>query len=231
MTTTLQNLIDDARVLTRDTAQPYLWSDADWTVYANQAQTDACRRAHLITDTLTDTDGTNALCLYTLAPAAKTITLHGSIIHVRNVVLISTGLPLPEARREDIGALFPQWESAADDVPIVWCQNYQKGKLRFYPGSAAADSVRMTVIRAPMKPMALASPGPQVNLEIDDVYREGMVLGMLARAYRKPGEETMNPQQAASYEALFTREFGEPRSALVEQWQRDHAYADETGAF
>lgn len=171
----LQGLIDAFREVAFDTVQPYLFSDNQLILYANEAQVEACRRARLITDSLTADDGiysTNTftgtdstatvtvtadhpICLHTVTASQASIRLDPRVIFVRRVKIASRELPLQKIRREDLDIAHPGWEDGDPGDVIAYCSNYQKFRIFFETKFPAADTVRLTVIREPLFPMSL----------------------------------------------------------------------------
>lgn len=220
---TLADLIAAAREDADDTAVGSFWSDAVLTRYANQAEQEAARRSRLILDS-----ETAAVCEYPVLANARSITLHAKILFVRTLRLDSDTLPLPRIHVKDLDQRIPDWQTAAVAQPIVYIPNKQPGKLYFYPGFAAADTVRLTVIRLPLAAMAAPTDAP----EIDARLHEYLVHWMLFRMLMKPDEDTKNETLAKSHLALFEQQFGPASSAIDETWiQREHGYDEYEGIF
>lgn len=46
----LAKLIQLAREATQDIAEPYIWSEAEWAEFADDAELEAARRSHILVD-------------------------------------------------------------------------------------------------------------------------------------------------------------------------------------
>jgi len=206
-----------------------LWSFDELKVYANEAENEAAARARLILDIETATDASNAaLCHYSVAKGAYSITLHPKIIFVKRVRVLSLPVPLPRIHFRDLNMLAPEWEDHAEGSVVAYCPNWQKGKLLFYNAFPASDTVRLQVIRRPLVPMI----GPTDSPEIEEQHHMGLVNWMLWRAFDKLDPDTMNKAKAAKYLDLFEQQFGKRSSAVDETWiQREHGYDEFEGLF
>jgi len=88
-----------------DNVLPYLWSDTELLRFLNYAEVQACRRAHLIIDGVTENDwgttgtagtlGQKPLCLLNLLADQATYLLSPKILQVRRCQIKSMTQPLP----------------------------------------------------------------------------------------------------------------------------------------
>lgn len=217
----LSEIIAIARRQAQDVALPYLWSNDDWIDYANEAQREACRRAHLLIDSETE-----EICSFTVASGDFTIDRDPRVIRIRRVKLASKTAPLTSIDYRDLDASNPGWETATGTVEY-WVRNYQSNKVRFYKGFSAADTVTLTVVRLPLEDM-----GVNDEPEIPAVHHRKLVNGMLELAYLKDDEETLNPKKSEAAGLRFARDFGFPQSAKDEAWNEENMdYADGHGEF
>lgn len=257
----LQGLIDGFREIAFDKKLPYLFSDNQLTLYANEAQVEACRRGRLITDSLTVNDGLstvsgtdtvflNPICLHTVTADQRFISLDPRVMFVRRVKLASKPLPLKKIRREDLDMSAPGWEDMDASDTVVWTANYQKFKLFFHTKFPAPDTVRLTVIREPLFPMSLdvvtttaTTSGTDTSTitntalgtdpEIEPRYHFKLIDWMLYRALNnRDVEETYDPDGAKEHLAEFEKLFGPPVSAVDDVWLQERAgYDDYEGEF
>jgi hypothetical protein len=79
---TLGDLHDRFRAKIQDKTEPYQFSESDVTGFFNDAEQEACDRAHLIIDKTTD-----AYCRLALSAYAPTYALNAKVIQVREVYL------------------------------------------------------------------------------------------------------------------------------------------------
>lgn len=210
----LSELRDAYRQDTRDLKKPYLWSDEELDRYANAAVDEACRRAGLIVDSTSeaaqiDVDAGDAF-----------VELHESVIYVRRAKLTSQSNTLvPRVARamdEDV----PGWEDANPAQPRVFVPDWETGKLRFWPPSKTADTLKMTVVRTPLTPMDDDNDVPPIASR----YHLKLIDWMKFLGYSKQDADTYDPKKAALHADLFTAEFGPPIGAIDEHWAAEQYY-------
>lgn len=132
---TLDELRALCRSLADDTVAPYLWSDAEWDQFLNEAEREACIRARLIED-----DSTAAVTRVVITTARRRYPLHPSIIDVLCIEADSQpGRPITAA-----------WE--ADGAELV-----------FADLPLAADTLTLTVKRLPLKEMNSDEKSPEIQ--------------------------------------------------------------------
>lgn len=219
---TLRELIALARRQSFDNGAPLLWTDPEWTDYANEAEREACRRAHLIVDS-----ETADLCTFTLAIGAATIPRDPRVLRVRRILLGSHTRPLSRIDVRDLDICAPGWESQQGLVE-AYVGNYSSGAIRLYRKTSIADTARLTVVRLPLDDMAKDDDEP----EIPTAYHRKLVDHMLELAYQKQDDETRDPKKEADAAARFTASFGPARSAKDEAWaDANFDYNDGYGEF
>jgi hypothetical protein len=213
---TLRDLIDLFRREVDDTVKPYLWSDAEATEYANDAQQEACRRARLIVDSTT-----TAICRVSATAGTALVPLDPRVIFVRRMRAAGS-LPLKRMNMQDMEAFNPWWEDSAADVPLAFIPDHTTGALVLWPKPAEDTTYSLTVIREPLAEMDSDDDQPEIPVRWQRSLRHWMAF----RAYTKPDAEAMDPKKATQALALFEQEFGQKSSALDETWitreQFDH---------
>ena len=85
----LEQLKATARSRADDLQPDYLWSDDEWTEYANDAQQQACRRARLIIDSTT-----TAITQLSMASGDLTASLDERIIFIKRAKISAVSIPL-----------------------------------------------------------------------------------------------------------------------------------------
>jgi hypothetical protein len=219
---TLTELIKAARTRADDLVAPYLWSNAEWTEYANEAEREACRRARLILDSTTA-----EVCNLTMVANTPTYALDKRIIHIRRVKGSWSSIPLQPASVIDLDRGRPGWEDETGD-PQHFIKDMDHKLFRPYPTPSAAGTVKLTVHRIPLVNMEDGDDEP----EILEAYHLGLVHWMLHRAYNKHDTQTYNPKASAEALALFEAEFGKRSSAQEESWIRQqHGYTPDEGVY
>jgi hypothetical protein len=196
---------------TDDQSAPYLWSDAEVTDYANDAQNEACRRARLIRDS-----ATAAVCQYAVAINNPVIALDLRVISVRRVKLASRSQPLTRRYLADMDALTPGWEALTGPV-TDYVADYQTQAIRLFRTPTATDTLNLTVSRLPLADLAANGDVPEIN----PAYHRSLRFWMLYRAYSKRDAETNDPQRAKAALAMFEAEFGPRSPAFEEEWARE----------
>jgi len=219
---TLAELITSARDLTCDSvSQSYLWSDAEWTEYANDGEREACRRARLLIDSTT-----TEVCQITLDATHTTFDLDPRVIFIRRVKLAGQSIPLKRVSYKDLDQNRTGWDEETG-TPLAYIPDLDTNLFRPFPSPIAAGTINMTVVRLP-----LADMGTGGEPEINSRYHSGLVHWMLHRAYAKQDSETLDKKKSAEYLDLFEQEFGKKSSALDETWiQREHGYTEDEGVF
>lgn len=216
----LKELVRKARRRAQDLAEPGLWTPTEWAEYATDAEIDACRRARLIVDTKTED-----ICTIAVAAGEPMYELDQRIIRITRVSLASRNDPLRKIRLDELDACYSGWRTATGYVER-FCLEDTQDWIRFVRIPEVADTATLSVIRTPLKPLVSENDEPEINAR----WHEALVYGMLARAYLKDDTETLSPQKADVFEALFTREFGPRPSAVDEQWTTmRHGFDDNEG--
>jgi hypothetical protein len=218
----LNSLITTAATRADDLVAGKLWSRAEWTEYANDAQDEACRRARLLVDSTT-----TAVCSITLVDATPTYNLHDSIIFVRRVRLLqiadNTALSiLKRCHSNDLDReVGPTWQEEQGQ-PRIWVPDLDGHKFRPYPTPDTGDwKVQLTVTRTALLPAANDTYPMQDGEDLPEIrtrHHLGLVNWMLYRAYSKQDSQCYNPKAAAMFLADFENEFGKKSSAIDETW-------------
>ncbi len=205
----LGEIIAQARRELDDTAAPYLWSDDELQVYANEAEAEAARRARLLIDSTT-----SAITQKALAPGDSTVTLDARIVSVRRAKLASQDRPLARTVMREIDAHLPGWEAAPASVPQAIITDYETGKLRLYPPSAAADTLKLTVIRLPLAEMNDDEDAPEIHAR----FHLKLIHWIKHRAWLKNDPDTYDEKSSEAALKMFEAEFGQRSSAIDETW-------------
>ncbi len=206
----LGQLIGEARSEVDDKVEPYLWTDDDWKAYFNWAESEACRRAHLLIDSTT-----SEICEVAIAAETASYPLDARVVSIRRVKLESQTRPLTQATRDDLDATVYDWENRKG-YPEVFISE-SDGELLLVPKPVSADTGHLTVARLPLNDMTdLDNDSPEIAAR----YHRDLIFGACSRAYLKNDEDTFNIKKSQHYEALFTQKFGPPVSAKAEQMRR-----------
>jgi hypothetical protein len=183
-----------------------LWSLAEWTEYANDAENETCIRANLILDQSTGITSISVLS------GAATHTISELILIVKRAKMSSGTEPLVKTSRRVLDATYPNWEV---DTGVVrsWFPD-ESNKITLYKIPTSSDTLQLMVSRLPLTAMLLANKMSDTP-EIDVQYHEGLLDWMLHRAYSKQDSETLDKGKAKEHLARFEKRFGERPSAAV----------------
>lgn len=227
----LEEMFATAKDLADDPIESGVWTLELATVYANEGEVQACRRGRLIVDSTTVADSdkpAKPLCVHAVTAGTSLITLNKRVIFVRRVKLASNPIPLTPTHLRDMDRIFPGWEDAEAGQPMTYIPNWQQGKLRFHRPFEDDDTVRLTVVRTPLRPMEDEDHEP----EIEERHHLGLVYWMLYRFFSKPDPDTKDKVKASDYLKLFENEFGPASSAVTEQWiAHEQVYDPDAGVF
>lgn len=195
----LSALISRCRIEAQDWRSPFLWDDAEWTEWLNEAESEACIRARLIED--------ESITAEVIAgdPYAD---LPERVFLVSRVILGSRLLAL--ISRHDLDSDSPHgWESEGGD-PVA-C--YRSGdRLRLYPVPISDGEARITAFCTPEREMTDGDDTPSIASRM----HVKLIDWALRCAYLKDDPDTQDVQRSERYEGRFERTFGpRPNEAEV----------------
>lgn len=192
-----------------DTAEPFGWSDDELTAYLNDAQDEACRRARLLIDS-----STAAICSIAITATKTLYALDPRVIFVRRAKLASRSKPLRFSSYLDLDEQCPGWEDRTGTVEIL-VTDFETGKLRTYRTPTGADTLKLTVVRTALAPMATGDDEP----EIAPRFHRSLIEWACYRAYSKQDVDALDAKKAERALAEFEREFGPKSPAIDEIYQ------------
>ena len=205
---TLNDLISAFRNRADDTAEPYLWSDAEVKQYLNDAENEAADRARLILDA-----STAATCQIAAVAGTATYSLHQTILDVRRAK-IGDSNPLLKTSVEELDMEWPEWESAKGEPT---CYVDAEGVIRLVPEPTENGVLSLSVHRLPLESMVLGADAPEIHAR----YHTRLIDWALRCAYLKRDSDTHNSEMAEHYELAFNLSFGIKPDANVQRKQRD----------
>lgn len=209
---TLKEMIGLYRALMRDEQEPYLCSDAQLTVYANQAEREACRRGKLIRDAV------SSMCTVRFKAGDRSVKIDKRILQVIDAdVDFAEVTVLSEAQMK---ALTPGWMRTTNrDRPRVLVHGITTDALHLYPPPSEDGEIHLRVVRLPLDTMSDSGDEPEIRVEA----HEALVEWILYRVYSHQDTEVYNEEKAQLAKANFEAEFGRKTSLRNEQWVRDGA--------
>jgi len=216
-----------------DIVLPYLWDDKELLRYANYAEVQACRRAHLIIDDSTASDqgtaatagtmGQQALCLLPIVANQAIYTLSNKVLQVKRLQLLSMGCALQgPSSYPQVDEIVPDWLGTAGTVtsagtngyPDFWI-NEPGNKIIFVRAPSMNDTAYLSVSRLPLTPFTL-----ETSPEIDERYHINLCDWIAHLAFMKNDSDTLNLNLAKYYEDSFTHEFGPLPDAYSERMRK-----------
>lgn len=205
----LSELITLYREQSFDKAEPYFCSDDLLTIYANEAQAEACRRGELLRDS------SSTLCTIAFVADAESVALDSRVVRV--IQAKSGGSPLSVVNLDMMDSISPDWqENASRGKPSHLVEGLTSGRLFLWPRPAVDGSIKLTVQRLPLDPLANDGDEPEIRSEL----HFGLVEWMLFKAYSREETEMYNDTKAALSLGRFVAEFGRKASGRNEAWQR-----------
>lgn len=213
---TLQELIDLYRAQADDRSRSLggcdddaLASDAVLTIYANEAEAEACRRGQLLRDSY------SAMCTIPFAAGDESVAFAPQIVRILRAAIDSKAIDVFSA--EEMDCFMPGWEfQDRRDAPQRLVTGMSTGRLNLWPRPAAPGVLRLTVQRLPLKPMRDMRDKPEIRPELHPALAEWM----LYRVYSSQDTELYNDAKAALCLRRFEEEFGRKSSGRNEQWVR-----------
>jgi hypothetical protein len=183
-----------------------LWSEAEWTEYANDAENETCIRANLLIDK------TTALTSIAVISGTATYSIDEKILFIKRAKLLSGTEPLVKTSRRVLDAVYPSWEVDSGAVRS-WLPD-GTNTITLYKKPIADDTLSFMVSRLPLAAMALADK-LIVSPEVDSQYHLGLIDYILHRAYSKQDSQTLDLGKAKEHLARFTKRFGERPAASI----------------
>lgn len=210
----LQEMIQLYRAQADDGQPDPLCRDPILTIYANEAQEEACRRAQLLRDS------TSPMCKVAFAAGAESVALAPQVVQVLRAFV--AGQAVEVLNVEEMDCAMPGWQfQERQDVPQRLITGMTTGRLHLWPTPAADGEIRLTVHRLPLKPLRCDIDKPEIRPEL----HKALVEWMLYRAYSTQDTELYNDAKAAVCLRRFEEEFGRKASGRNEEWVRSREVA------
>lgn len=210
---TLKELIDYARRRLDDTKTPFFWSKADLTLWVNEAEQEAARRARLLVDSRSA-----EVCQLSVVAGESYLQLDPRVLYVRRAKLTSQDHYLQKLDVRDLDECRPGWESETSSDIVGWVQNEDSRYIRVYPEPTVADTLNLAVSRLPLQDLAADGDIPEIPPHLHLKLHHWV----LWRAYSSDDADVRDDDKADRNMALFEAEFGRRETAINEQWVREH---------
>lgn len=199
-----------------DEANAHLWSDAELLRFLNDAQREACERAHLLRDA-----STAAVCQVAVVAGTAVYPLSALILRVERAQLRLDALPLSVSSTPEMDARAGNWQSWRGRPRWLVVDSDAGSSTglsgRLCPTPTEADTLDLVVSRLPLAPMNTDDDAPEIGARL----HLGLVQWMLHLAYLKRDVETFNETKAALHETIFSQLFGERIDANAQRKQAE----------
>ena len=186
---TPKRLFDLCRSHLADTAEPYMWPDADIWLYMDEAQKEFCKRTDGISDA-----STPEVVRLSVVPGQEWVPLHQDILKIRGARFSDTGKPVKLMNYEDA----PRLDSRAGLITALVI-GMEEHVARAYPIPSAAAEMTLLVFRLPLDELSETS----TKFEISEEFHLTLLLWMKHLAYSKQDAETFDKGRADEFEARF----------------------------
>lgn len=204
----LQELIGLYRAQAGDNEEPYFCDKDLLTLYANEAQVEACRRGQLLVDTAREQLEANQEFVG-LPHHALRVTR--AFVNRQPVAVVSV---------QDMDAMHPGWQFDSPQSQVTHLvAGVTTGALHLWPCPNAELELVMTVQSLPKQSLAGDDDVPEIRPEA----HAGLVDWMLYRAYSREDNDLYNDAKAVLALRRFEAEFGRKASARNEEWVRSGA--------
>lgn len=224
-----QDLVDELREsYLDDKTLPYLWGDIELLKNLNRAEKQACRRAYLITDSTTGTDGSGyPICTFTVIPNQSIYTLSPLVLQVERAQLSTMSHPLRMRTRDELDATTYTWfgssgtsgtfGTAGGDPAIApeWFIHEAGKELILVRTPTINDVANLVVNRLPLVDFTL-STSPEIELH----HHDGLFLWAAHLCYLKNDSDTQDLNLAQLYDNAFTQRFGPMPDAYMEKMRK-----------
>ncbi len=224
-------LLERFRTDMGDTAEPYLWSDAEVLAFMKAAQTEFCRpnRAGGIRDAVSDAARIEVLEGEQFAPISSLVQ------KIQVARLESTGRQIQVFNHSDVfssqgtirGLELPFAPSTIDNAGPVRAilTNVAPRSVQIVHVPEADDAIKLIVERYPLNDITIDPEDEEARgddpdaLEVAPQHHETLLLWMRVLGYRKQDADTFDQGKADEYEARFT---AAASAAAEEQRLREH---------
>lgn len=205
-----ERLIEQFRILARDTVEPYLWDEDMVLFWLNEAEREAADRARLIFDA-----STSEITHVGVAAGDPVCTVNPLVIEIATAFLDDSGRQkrLKAYDRTEMDRLFPDWRTITD-IPSGYIFEGSTLTLNRIPSKAC--SITLEVYRFPLEDFTTGEP------EIPPVHHSDLVPWALHRAFSIPDSDGNNNPLSGKYLTQFERYFGRKGDANKRRRQREN---------
>lgn len=178
-----------------DTAAPYLWSDAEFVTYLDDAQKRWCQETDGIADA-----STPEVTQLAIVPGTEWYDLHPSIKLLRGITRGDDGRPVSVISYEDMPGLRMRFDGRQGVLKSL-ITGMQEDRIRAWPVPTETVTLHLLVYRLPLDDLI----DVEQPLEIPAAHHLHLLDWVKHRAYLKEDPETFNKSKAEEFEARFLR--------------------------
>lgn len=205
----LSELITLYRAQSMDVEEPYLCSDELLTLYANEAQEEACRRGQLLRDS------SSPWCTTPVVQGTEEVPLNP--LTVRVVRAFCDGYPMQIVDSDVMDSISPSWQfRTVQSRPTRLVTGLNSNAVSLWPRPDRDYVLNLTVQRLPLRPMRNDNDRPEIRHET----HAALVEWMMHRVFSRVDSELFDPSRAALALQRFEAEFGRKAGGRNEEWVR-----------
>jgi len=202
----LQTIIDIARYRLNNVQQPWLWSDAELVVYANE-----CLREFLFSTKMLNEATDADICTLTLSDGVQNYAISDRIFTVQSARISGESRDLELKSTREMTEEVPAWLGDTNEgTPTKLILDFQHGYFYFWPVPDTTYTCSLHVFRIHETDFTGTSLSGQ-SLEIPSMYASVIAEGVAAKALLKSGPETFDPQKSQIHWAIFNGEVGKAK--------------------
>ena len=198
------------RVDVDDILEPYLFTDAQFLEWINEAQDEACIRANLLFESTDE-----GMCLVTLEAGERGYIVDEKWHVITKAYIVGDECPLTLTSREDLDRRRPRWRQDTDRTRELMVFD---GRIELDVATTVERTLQLEGFRLPKSPMKADGSKP----EIARMHHRSLVEWARYRAYSRPDSESFDPARAARSEQAFAAVFGlRPEADMRRHWYED----------
>ncbi len=176
-----------------DTVEPYLWSDEEFYVYADDAQVMFCRKTDGIPDATT-----TEITQLSIKAGVEWYDVHPRIKKLRVANHADNGEPVEIMNPETAQSKGVRFRGTVGRVRvIVW--GLEDGKVRVWPKPTEDETIELAVFRLPLTSVT----DEDSTFEIPEQHHLHLLNWVKSRSYLKQDTETIDKNKARDFEQRF----------------------------
>jgi hypothetical protein len=195
-----------SRYFWQDNDNGLLWKNTEIVRLWNEASAEFCRRLPI-----KDRSTTPLVSIATVADQ-QLYRYSPKIQYIEKITLSSTGQPLIKASAAEMDYCLSQWRTTTGTPQYYVEDDQEPYAIMLYPTPDAVDTLTLTVGRLPLETVTWDMRHTYF-VEPDIQYRETLIQGMKALAFKKRDTDTFSENEADRAEQSFSLMAGPRRTA------------------